>query len=430
MAIQARTIQNKRDTNGVLTGKSGTVYDVNIKYNSPEGKKSYAKRGFLTKKEATQHEAEMKTKLTNSAYSSIQNAQGKTKVTDYMAEWLERYGKVNLRPSTFESYKSIINIHINPNIGHVPIRDLTPAMLDDLFKKMFDKGLSQCTVRNTRRVLSVALEGARKYRYIEHNPARDILTKFGQQGKTPDPYTVQQMQQLMGHVTGTEWEMPVMLAGMYGLRMSEILGLRWRNVDMEKGTFAVVEQLPFRLPAGTTIVEQMAAVKGKGADNAGERLLPITEATRPYFERQLDLQARQRGLATNGGGAYFENDIVVARANGAPHRRDQVSANFGQMLRRSDFPYLRFHDLRHTAATNMHQLTGDFFTVGMILGHSLKGVGIQLGISTKLEATTAQYVDVRLERKKEVLDTYHNTLHPQNEASPKPTKKKSHDMEL
>ena len=104
------------------------------------------------------------------------------------------------------------------------------------------------------------------------------------------------------------------------------------------------------------------------------------------------------------------------------------------MLRRSNFPYIRYHDLRHTAATNMHQLTGDFFTVGMILGHSLKGAGIQLGISTKLDAVTAQYVDVRLERKKEVLDAYHNVLHPkpteEKQSEAKPPKKKSRDMEL
>ena len=81
----------------------------------------------------------------------------------------------------------------------------------------------------------------------------------------------------------------------------------------------------------------------------------------------------------------------------------------------------------------MHQLTGDFFTVGMILGHSLKGAGIQLGISTKLDAVTAQYVDVRLERKKEVLDAYHNALHPKPPEEEKTTgkrKNKSHDMEL
>ena len=72
--------------------------------------------------------------------------------------------------------------------------------------------------------------------------------------------------------------------------------------------------------------------------------------------------------------------------------------------------HMRFHDLRHSAATNMHQLTGDFYTVGMILGHSLKGIGIQLGISNNLESVTAQYVDVRLDRKQVVLDTYHRAV--------------------
>ena len=88
-----------------------------------------------------------------------------------------------------------------------------------------------------------------------------------------------------------------------------------------------------------------------------------------------------------------------------------MSANWGQMIRRLDLPYLRFHDLRHSAATNMHQLTGDFFTVGEILGHTLKGIGMTLGISMNLEAVTARYIDVRLEKKEEVLDVYHQALH-------------------
>ena len=70
-------------------------------------------------------------------------------------------------------------------------------------------------------------------------------------------------------------------------------------------------------------------------------------------------------------------------------------------------PHIRFHDLRHTAATNMHQLTGDFYTVGEVLGHTLAGIGVSLGLSMNFEAVTARYVDVRLERKKEVLDAYH-----------------------
>ena len=83
----------------------------------------------------------------------------------------------------------------------------------------------------------------------------------------------------------------------------------------------------------------------------------------------------------------------------------------------------------------MHQLTGDFYTVGEILGHTLKGIGMTLGISTNLEAVTAQYVNVRLERKKAVLETYHKALHPQKPtpdkgSEPKKAKKKSSEIEL
>ena len=67
----------------------------------------------------------------------------------------------------------------------------------------------------------------------------------------------------------------------------------------------------------------------------------------------------------------------------------------------------------------MHQLTGDFYTVGKILGHSLKGIGIQLGISTNMEATTAQYVDVRLDRIRVVLETYHKEILPNQQIEEK-----------
>ena len=432
MSVSSRQVKNKRDTGGVLTGRTGTVYDVHLKYKTADGYMNYKKKGFLTKGEAQKHEAVMKVKLSNPAYTPSQTTQGRMMVKDYMAEWLERYGTVNLRPSTYASYKGIVKNHINPSIGHYQLREVTPAMLDGIFKGMFDKGLAQCSARNVQRLLSVAFEGARKYRYIEHNPARDILTKFGKQGKTPDPYTINQMQQLLGYVSGTEWELPVMLGGMYGMRLSEVLGLRWSNVDMENGTISVIEQLPFRLPPQTTIIEQMAPVKGKGDDDSGERVLPITEAARPYFERQIEMQTRQRELAKSGGSAYYENDLVISKPNGAPHRRDTVSSNFGHMIRRTAFNHIRYHDLRHTAATNMHELTGDFFTVGMILGHSLKGTGIQLGISSKLDAVTAQYVNVRLERKQDVLNTYHKALFQETEQSNtiKKSKEKHHDIEL
>lgn len=90
----------------------------------------------------------------------------------------------------------------------------------------------------------------------------------------------------------------------------------------------------------------------------------------------------------------------------------------------------------------MHQLTGDFYTVGKVLGHTLSGIGVSLGLSMTFEAVTARYVDVRLERKKEVLDAYHGVVkqadpakaekvEPKKAKSAKSTaKKKSSDSEL
>lgn len=408
MAITTRTVRNKRDSNGLATGKKGTVYDVNLKYNSPEGKKTYGKRGFLTRKEAVQHEAEMRAKLIRPTYSPTTSTQSKLTLQAYLAEWVETHGKANLRPSTFAGYKSQIKNHIVPIIGHIQLQQLTPAMIDNMIAQLYEKGLSTSTVRYAQRILSVSLEHARKYHYIETNPARDIITKLGKQSKTPDPYTIEQMQALMSNVVGTEWEMTIMLGGMYGLRLSEILGLRWRNVNLEHGHLSVVEQLPFRLPAGTKTVPEMAEVK-----NSIGRILPITPVTLAYFKHQQELQARRRAFSAASGNIYYDNDLVVARPDGTPYRRETVSSAFGQLLRHLEMPHIRFHDTRHTAATNMHELTGDFYTVGEILGHSLKGIGISLGISTNIGAVTSQYVDVRLERKRAVLETYHKALHPE-----------------
>lgn len=401
MAITERTVKNKRNSAGILTGKPGTVYDVNVKYQSDGKLKAHSKKGFATKSEAQQYEAMMKNKLANPSYVPPTASQRRMTVRDYLAEWVERHGNANLRPSTKASYQSNIRNHINPYIGDVYLRQLTPGMLDDMFAKLIDKGLSPSSVKYAHRIMGVALEHARKYHYIESNPARDVITKFGKQGKTPDPYTVEEMRQLLAHTAGTDWEMLIVLSGLYGLRLSEILGLRWRNVDLENKTFGVVEQLPFALPAGTTYVENMAPVK------SSERTLPITDLTLPYFIRQKERQKEQKCLLEMTGEPYYDNDLVLAKPNGTPKRRERVSTNFGQFLRHQGLRHIRFHDLRHSAATNMHELTGDFYTVGQILGHSLKGIGIQLGISNNMEAVTAQYVDVRLDRKQFVLNAYH-----------------------
>lgn len=408
MAISEREVKNKRNSNGLLTGRPGTVYDVNVKYYKNGKQKSFGKRGFPTRKEAQQFEAEMRLKLQNPTYSNVLRNEGKQKIKDYLTAWVERYGPTNLRPSTYSSYKGLIRNHIIPLIGNVRLNELTPEIIDGMLKQLFDTGLSQSTVRYCQRILSVSLGGAVKYHYIDSNPARDIITKFGKESHVPDPYTVQQMQQLLGIVAGTRLEFPVAIAGLYGLRISEILGLRWRNVCFESKQFNVIEQLPFGLPSGTHEVHEMAPVKGKSLNKG--RKLPITDITMQYFVRQKEKQNQQKAMCIKSSVVYYDNDLVFAQADGSPIRRNDLSQQFGQVLRRSGMPHIRFHDLRHTAATNIHQLTGDFFTISEILGHTLEGTSKSFGFSAQVNTITAQYVEVRNERKHIVLETYHQAV--------------------
>lgn len=181
------------------------------------------------------------------------------------------------------------------------------------------------------------------------------------------------------------------------------------------------------------LLSQMAPPKSNG------RKLPITELARPFFLKQFAMQEVQKEQAAKEGKPYYDNDLVVAKPDGAPINASWVSSQFGKLLEDLEMPHIRFHDLRHTAATNMHQLTGDFYTVGEVLGHTLAGIGASLGLSMNFEAVTARYVDVRLERKKEVLDAYHGAVEKAAPAQAKEagaktekgtTKKKHKEMEL
>ena len=111
---------------------------------------------------------------------------------------------------------------------------------------------------------------------------------------------------------------------------------------MENNTFDVSEQLPFKVPPKTKVIEEMAPPKSNG------RKLPITELARPFFLKQLAMQEAQKEQAAKDGKPYYDNDLVVAKADGAPIAASWVSSQFGKLLEDLEMPHIRFHDLRHS----------------------------------------------------------------------------------
>src|SRR5699024_3440255 len=169
--------------------------------------------------------------------------------------------------------------------------------------------------------------------------------------------------------------------------------------------------------------ERVTIKKDKAKNKSSLRTYPLI----PFLkERLLEAKKQQEENRKLCGRSYNKEYLgyVCVDVIGNLIKPNYVSSTFGKLLAKNNLRHIRFHDLRHTAATNMHQLTGDFYTVGEILGHTLKGIGMSLGISTNLEAVTAQYVNVRRERKKAVGETYHKALHAQQPTTDKGTEPK------
>jgi integrase len=243
MPIYSRKIKYKKDKNGNVVNRASTVYDVYFKYNTPEGSKTYAKRGFIERKEAQEHEAKMRLKLAKPTYSLNAAEEGKKPLKEYLANWLEQYAKSSVRPNTYGGYERNIRLHVNPTLGDAPLNAISAPILDQLYRKLLKSGLAVNTVKYVHRTLSIALQHAVSYQYIESNPTRNTLTKFTSKVKTPAPYTIDQMHQLLEGVKDTQWEFIIVLGGLYGMRRNEVLGLQWNNVDRDQECFHVVDQL-------------------------------------------------------------------------------------------------------------------------------------------------------------------------------------------
>ena len=408
MAIYERSIQNKKDKNGVSTNREGKVYDVNLKYRSEYGYwKTYAKRGFKTKREALDHEAQMRLKLAKPDYSAELAKKGKDKLSDYLEDWLAEYCYHNVRPNTYAGYFRNIKNHINPNIGQVPLNAVSGPILDKLYRQLLNEGYAPNTVKYIHRTMSVAMEHAMKYGYIESNPAKKTLTKFSGEVDIPQPYSIEQIRFLLDNIKDPQWRFIIVMGGLYGLRRNEVLGLKWENVDLVNNQFAIVEQR-----AGFQAMRRSDKDTADLKEKFSRRVLPITDESKEYF---LAVQQYRQENIDRLKELYDDRGFILTRPNGLPLDETHISRQFNLIVSSFDMPHQRFHDLRHAAATNMHQLTGDFFTIGEILGHSLKGIGNTLGFVGGLEAVTERYVDVRLERKRYVLEAYHKAVTARDE---------------
>lgn len=276
----------------------------------------------------------------------------------FLESWLEGTARLKLRESTFSRYRTLVQLHILPTLGTCPLTKLTPAAVQALWSHMLDKGLQPRTVIQARAVLRSALNDALRQSLVTRNAAA-LSTPPKLTPHKPIFLNAEQAEQMLRAFQGHPLEALVTLALTTGLRVGEMLGLTWGDIDFEAKELRVGRQ---QQRVGKQIIVSEPKTKRSARSVALSR--QAVEALKRHRDRQIVLL--QSGIEVNKvvTGRVFTNEKGGHLENGTVLRQFQKEcARFG-------LPRMRLHDLRHSCATLLLSRGIHPRVVMELLGHS------------------------------------------------------------
>lgn len=285
----------------------------------------------------------------------------------HIAAWIES-NRVNVAVTTYNQYVNMLQKHIAPYFDRrrITLGKLTPGDLEDYYNAKIAEGLNPNSVIKHHAIIRTALQWAVKHRYIRENAA-DLADKPSREKYHGEaPYSVEEVANLLTLTQNEPIAVPIFLAAFYGLRRSEILGLRWSAIDFQNGWIHI----------STTVVKEKKGDEihtvireNTTKTEYSNRSLPLCRYTYQYLLSVKRHQEEQRRLC---GNSYNQNflDFVCVDDLGMLLQPDYVSQKFQKLLMKYGLRRIRFHDLRHSCATIM-----------LYLGYTLKDIQTWLGHS-------------------------------------------------
>jgi integrase len=288
---------------------------------------------------------------------------GQQTVGAYLNSWLVSV-RPSLRPRTHQRYESLIRLQVKPAIGKVRLAKLTPQHLSRLYADLIAGGLSPTTTLQVHRVVRRALDQAARWGMVARNVAAlvDAPRKARHEMRT---LTTEEAQRLLTAAAGRRLEALYVLAVTTGMRQGELLALRWQDVDIDGGTVRVTGTLQ-QTKAGPVIAEPKTS--------SSRRQIVLSERAVSALKRHRKAQAEERlavGEAWDGTwGVVFANEV------GRPiNASNLLTRDYRPLLRAAELsPAVRFHDLRHTAATLLLLANVHPKVVSEMLGHANIGI--------------------------------------------------------
>lgn len=282
-------------------------------------------------------------------------------VSMWLMVWLDEYN-THLKPTTLAAYTWKIKRYIIPVIGNVRLTNLTTGHLQRMYNSLYERNngqnpLSASSVRDLHRIIHTALGKAVKLRKIAYNPSDHCELKKVEREEQVVLNTAEQKLFLQA-IKGNPYETLFYIDLLTGLRLSEILGLQWDDVDFAQGAITIRQQLQY--------------VRGKGyhlirPKNGKERKLfpamEVMEALREQREQQDTWKAKE-------GIRWKDNyDLVFTSRHGKHYTQVTIERHAREIMRSIGKPQGHFHTLRHTCATNLMHATGNAKLVQACMGH-------------------------------------------------------------
>lgn len=333
------------------------VYQVVIEVGKDkDGKRAREYRTFDNKKDADIFAKEMDVQISRDSFVK----KNKMSVAEVGSYWLKYLEQKETRYNTLRGYAVNVNNHIIPSIGEINIQKLTSLHINDMIKDLKNKGLGTTSIRYVLRNLNSMIEFSIKRQWLYKSPMDEVNIPKPEPYKS-EPYSKDELRKLIKVSKGTELEYILKLEAFTGIRIGELVALKWSDVDFEKKTISISKTIVYQTGIG--------CVSSPPKSFRSNRTLPLTdflvnELKRLKNDEIIKLKNYKKGSRINGMNIFHNKKWL-------PRSPSSVTTSFSLFLKNNNLRHIRFHDLRHTFLSTLYlECDVDATTLRDIAGHS------------------------------------------------------------